>query len=361
MKISKTRALVAVCAVSALLSGCTVVGPAAINRGRLTYNEAIARTDSQQMLMAVVRNRYVQNTSMLAVSSVTANVRVSATTGIQVGVGDSENYDGNLVPLSARAVYEDNPTISYVPVSGPQYLRQFASPVSVDLIAQLTGTVLDARPVLRTLVSGMNGIYNPDFLYPGEVPDPRFDRVTAILATLNRTHRMHWVEDPNSGGEFSIVIDHYAPEFAAEVGELLVLLGLNPPEEHSRPVILPVSLAIDGRESGGVGLTTRSVMRLAEVLSAAVEIPAADLEGSVTIDYPPLGPGVRDLRIRSAKKRPADAAVAVQYRNSWFYIDDGDLLTKQYFRLAGVLWSTSMAEGTAGRSAAPVLTVPVTR
>lgn len=49
---------------------------------------------------------------LLAVASVTANVRIQANVGAQFGVGPESNYSGNLVPLRAGALYEENPTIS---------------------------------------------------------------------------------------------------------------------------------------------------------------------------------------------------------------------------------------------------------
>jgi hypothetical protein len=53
--------------------------------------------------------------------------------------------------------------------------------------------------------------------------------------------------------------------------------------------------------------------------------------------------------------------VAVKYRNGWFYIDERDQATKQFFRLMGTLWSTTIAESASEVTSAPVLTVPVSR
>jgi hypothetical protein len=53
--------------------------------------------------------------------------------------------------------------------------------------------------------------------------------------------------------------------------------------------------------------------------------------------------------------------VAVPFRDGWYYIDERDLVTKRYFKLMGSLWTTTMADATAKTSAAPVLTIPVSR
>lgn len=62
------------------------------------------------------------------------------------------------------------------------------------------------------------------------------------------------------------------------------------------------------------------------------------------------------LNIRSQDDPPENAAVAVNYRDSWFYIDDSDISSKYTFMLLGVL--TSLQAGSIER-AGPILTLPV--
>ena len=45
------------------------------------------------------------------------------------------------------------------------------------------------------------------------------------------------------------------------------LLGLPLPSPEQHTIVAPVSQALHGRESGGVGLTTRAVYELVEVMS----------------------------------------------------------------------------------------------
>lgn len=351
---------VTACVLGCLLTGCTVVGPTAIRSGRLAYNEAITETNNQQMLMVVIRNRYEERGNLLAVASVTANVSVTTSTGIQLGFGDDANYAGNLVPFSAGAIYEENPTISYTPVAGEKYTRQLMSPVPVRTLARFTATVTDPGSLYTALVSSVNGIHNPDFLFASAEPDARFPRLVTVVTALTQAQRLHWVEDPRDGS-FSIVIDDYAPAYAAEVSELMDLLGLPASRDPSAQVILPVFLALDGRDSGGIGIITRSVFDLAEILSAAVEIPEHQQRNGGVANYPPPGLAGRDLRIGHAKARPEHAYVAVKHHDGWFYIDESDRATKRFFRLLGSLWSIVIAEGAAQGPAAPVLTVPVSR
>lgn len=360
MRKSILQVLVVHCVIGGLLSACNVTGPNAIRSGRLSYNKAIAETNNQQMLMVLIQNRYVDQANLLAVASVTANVSVTTGAAIQLGFGDTANYTGNLVPFGANAVYEENPTISYVPVGGQQYLHKITSPVPVAAFAQLTSTLADPTYVYNALLSSVNGIYNPDFKFSTADPDPRFNRIVEIMVELTRMHRLHWVEDPQLNGKFSIVINDYSPTYDAEVDELLSLLGLAVPMDRLQTVVMPVSLALSERQSGAIGITTRSVLRMMEILSAAIEIPAEDTRNGTVTDYPSLGLPGEKLLIHYSKARPDHAAIAVQYRDGWFYIDERDQATKQFFRLLELLWSVSIAESTAG-AVAPVLTVPVSR
>ncbi len=340
------------------LTGCTIVGPAAIYNGRLAYNEAIVATDNQQMLMVVVHNRYNESANLLTVASVTANVHTTTSAGVQVGYGSDSNYSGNLVPFTAGTIYEENPTISYVPVGGSRYLRRLMAPVPIATIAQMTSRITNPAGVYWTLVTSANGIRNPDFATV--LPDPRFERFVTLMAKLTDAGCLIWVANDAKENDFSIVLSGYADQHLEDVRDLLTLLGIDRPSDDGAEVVLPVSLAAVGRVHDGITITTRSVFDLMEILSASVELPDADTRSGAALHYPPSGPVGRSLKIASSKGTPEQAYVAVRHRDVWFYIDERDQPTKQFFRLLSTLWSVTMAESTRN-SATPVLTVPVSR
>jgi len=61
------------------------------------------------------------------------------------------------------------------------------------------------------------------------------------------------------------------------------------------------------------------------------------------------------VRILSSKKKPADAYVAVPYRDYWFWIDDRDLKSKHTFAFMMLLFTLS---DTGGAQNPPMLTIP---
>ena len=228
-------------------------------------------------------------------------------------------------------------------------------------LAQLADNLADPAPVYYALVSEINGIYNPDFLTPASTPDTRFVRVVTIMTELGQAHRLYWAQDSGHKDRFSIVIDHYSPDHADEVHELLTLLGIPKSENGSSRITLPTSMARDVQDNGGISITTRSVFDLLEILSGAVEIPEQDLVSGVAISFPPGGLVGKQLHVHHSETEPEHASVAVKYRNGWFYIDERDQATKQFFRLLTTLLSVNIADSTSRASATPVLTVPVSR
>ena len=98
--------------------------------------------------------------------------------------------------------------------------------------------------------------------------------------------------------------------------------------------------------------------------SQSVQVPEQDVAaGRVTVtrdaagqpfDWQRVTEGV--LTIRSSTEPPDNASVAINYRNSWFYIDDSDLDSKSTFSLLGQVYQLEAGNA---KSVVPVLTLPV--
>ena len=146
---SLPRALVSVCGCSSVLGPRASLGPGAIVRGRGLYNEVITATNNEQTLELIVRARYGEPAGLLSVASVTANLRATASTAAQFGIGPSSNYNGNLVPLALGFAYEENPTIAYTTVQGERYAKAMLSPVGLDMLVLLAGSEQTSARSLR--------------------------------------------------------------------------------------------------------------------------------------------------------------------------------------------------------------------
>ncbi len=348
--------------VIAALAGCNTLGPGVIHGGRGAYNEAIIATNNEQLLDMIVRNRYREPAGLLNVVSVTANVRIQGSVSSDVGFGPDSNYTGNLVPLSVGAMYEENPTISYVPVQGQEYLRQMLSPMPLDLTIQILKTLGGSPRIYGLLLKEINSAVNPVLgMIPGEPTDDRFARVTETLAALHRANALVWAREPGEQGEFLLILRERRPADAEAIRELLDLLdaaGERTPSGHLA-VRIRAGLGWTGEEA--LDLQTRSVFELLHVAASGVDVPEDHLESGLAPMMPAVSDDGRHIAIRRSQSRPNSALVAVRRHGWWFSIDATDTASKEAFVVLNAIITASLADAAGGRAAAPVLTVPVSR
>jgi hypothetical protein len=343
-------------ALATALCGCAWVGPEIVRTGRPAYNDAILATSDQQLLQNIVRMRFVDSIGFLAVSSVTANVSVTASGTVQLGAGPTSNYAGNLVPIAGTVSTEQNPTISYTPVPGDHLLRQFAAEVPLDLAILMVNAAHSHGQAWWAIVRRVNNLRNPDFPDPPTlVVDPGFAEVVALAGQLQRRGELYWVRLAGAQKGHAIVLHSYSPTRSREVARLLELLGIAKPEHDDRDIVIPVELSVGRPAPGSIYIETRSLLELMRLAAASVELPP-NTYGAAR--FPPSGPAGRGIRIHSSTTAPSRPRVAVQYRDRWYWIDDDDDTSKQWFSMLQALVAAELPGGLAGT--APVLTIPVT-
>jgi hypothetical protein len=345
-----------------VVEGCAMAGTSVIRGGRAAYNDAIVATNNEQLLAMIVRMRYQEPTGLLAVASITANVRIQANVGAQFGVGPESNYSGNLVPLSAGALYEENPTISYTPVEGQQYLREMLAPLPLDLTVPLLSALGDSPAAMTFLVMEINGVRNPMFSDPDhpEAGD-RFAQIADLIASLHRGGQLIWTQETGDEPSFVLLLRGEGADYAQQITRLHELLGLDRPRAREGFITLPVVLGVGAREGAVVELRTRSAFDLFRVAASSVDVPADHLESGLASPLPPVGPAGAQIRIRRSANRPGDALVAVPHHGWWYWIDATDGQSKETFRLLEAITTARVADTVDGRSRTPVLTVPVSR
>jgi hypothetical protein len=337
------------------LCGCAVVGPQSIGGGRAAYTEVINRTEDEQILNVVVRQRYDETFGMMTVASVTANIRFSAQASSDIGLGNSDNYDGNLVPLSAGVAYEENPTVSYVPLSGEDFTRRMLSPVSVNEWVLLSGNTRNPSHLLALAARRINSLRSPLL---GQAPvTPEFPRFLELYNQLRRAQVVEIVQADQSGGtdEHLWEIHDYEPAYGATVREFLRLLGIEVPVDGST-IMLPIRQQA-GSSVSAVHLHPRSALNVLRSFGAGVEIPRAHLEAGIVEPLTAAIPeDMRFITIRSAEKRPDNATVRVLFRDRWFYIDATDTQSKLAFRFLRTFIGMRLAEARTTQQA-PVITL----
>ena len=365
-----TRAIVvarvAAAAAVLCLSGCgrllgprATLGPGSIVRGRALYNQVISDTNNQQTLQLIVRARYGEPSGLLAVASVTAGMRTTATANSQFGVGPSANYQGNIVPLALGLAYEENPTIAYTPVQGERYAKSLLSPLGLDTLVLLLGIEHAPHELISILFKQVNGLHNP--MYGPPQARAAFQDSVALLGRLQNAEQATWTSTSTNDGAFALVIHDYAPGNRNVVRELLRRWGLPASlAAGDRDIVLPVNLAVGKVTRPELNVETRSVYDLVEIAAGSVEVPP---------EHAALGLADRELdglsspgglRIQSSPSYPTtDVLVAVRHRGYWFYIAADDGPSKLAFRLLQTLIGMRLVEGIPQTT--PTLTIPVGR
>jgi hypothetical protein len=338
-----------------MLFGCQSLGPESVVAGRAAYNDVIARTSAEQTLGLIVRIRYGDPIGLLAVSSITANLKFSAQATGQFGVGSKSNYAGNLVPLTAGIAYEDSPTISYLPVAGQSFLTEWLKPISVDTVILSAQAAQSATAIFGLTVARLNGLRSGDDASPAQRAD--FFKAMKLLDELHGLGVANWTAPDEPNGKYQLVISEYASAHTAQVEEFVTLLGTPAQTQGGAQIRILVSTNPSSHADAALVIRTRSVGEILRSAALGVSVPTEHLTAGVVAPSPD-GAGV-GLRILSSRDAPRNASLAVQHRGWWYYLDDTDLVSKQVFQQIQMLFQSAIAEAADSRQGAPLLTIPV--
>jgi hypothetical protein len=266
---------------------------------------------------------------------------------------------GSFVNFGAQGSFTDRPTITYVPLTGDQYIRGIVTPLRPEQVfsAILAGWPTEA--ILFTAVSTVNGLANQRL--GGMMPrpaDPRFLRVVRLMGRLQAANAVGFrFAEGKAPGTRTIMFIRRADLSESErqeIDELRQLLNLHPDASEFDLVFGPTPAS--DRE---IAVQTRSLTQILIEVGGQVSVPAAHIqEGRATPALADAGPGAEVLqymRIHSSPERSAHAFISVPYRDLWFWIDDRDLATKRNFALLMLLFALA---DTGEKKGAPLLTIP---
>ncbi len=359
------KALALCCCALALGACATRLGPRTIPAARFDYNQRIARSQNDQLLLNLVRLRYRDTPVFLDVGTVIAQY----TLDVRAGVLPRIHVDGNSgteigVDLGAR--YSEQPTITYEPISGAEFTQRLLTPISPHTIILLSQSGWSVERLLMCCVDSINDIANAPVASgptPSRIPDnSQFREAARLLRELQISGALYFLaaRDQQTGETF-LRIDRPREDspLTDTLRALRDLLQLDPEVETFR-------LTGRGAERGAdeIVLTGRSLLGALFFLSHGVDAPAPHKSrGLVTVatgrdnqefDWNSVSGNL--LRVSSRDSEPPGAFVRIRYRNHWFYIDDADLNSKATFNLLTYLLSLQSA-GREGINA--MLTVPV--
>ena len=338
------------------LFGCAGIGAPTVPRDRFDYTAAISDSWKNQMLFNMVKIRYGDAPVFMDVSSVISQYQV----GGAVNLGATINYpptstSGN---LGWAGTYVERPTITYTPVMGDKFARSMMSPVPPPAILSMIQAGYPVDLVFRLLVQEINGVRNR---FGGEAraqsAEPEFYSLIEKMRMIQSYGAigMRFTKKEKEEATFMVMRGERDPAIEALSAEVRKILGLNPHAKEFNVVYGAVS-----RNDQEIAILTRSVLEVLIDLSADIEVPAAHVEekrvSPTFVEEVAKGGKILPLiRIHSSSEKHKDAFVSIQYRDTYFWIDDRDLRSKKLFSF--LMFIFTLVE-TGEKGTAPIVTVP---
>jgi hypothetical protein len=309
------------------------------------------------MLFNMVKIRYGDAPVFLDVSSVISQYQI----GGAVNLGATYNYPPSSTSgtLGGTGTYVERPTITYTPVMGEKFARSLMSPVPPPAILSLMQAGYPVDMVFRLLVQEINGVRNR---FGGEArarsADPEFYSLIEKMRRIQSSGAigMRFKKREKEEATFLVFRGERDPAIEPFSAEVRKLLGLDPLGKEFSVVYGAIS-----KDDKEIAILTRSLLEVITDLSADIEVPATHVDekrvGPTFVEgvaatgekIPPL------IRIRSSSGKPDDAFISVPYRDSHFWIDDRDLMSKKIFSF--LMFVFTLVE-TGEKGTAPIVTVP---
>ena len=389
------RSLLSLGLISLFLVGCTIHGPDAMRASRIAYNEAVQASDQRELLLNLVRLRYIEAPEFLAISGISTQMNFTANASIGGEFGEADGENLAFISPGASVGYSESPTMTFVPRRDQEFTRQLVAPVELDSIYLLTRYGWGLDRVLLLIVDELNGVRNTisrESTSAGETDLRTFQELAARMRRLeaenlirvNIQHRNEVLSAPipdelvSAEDVLSAVKDGYRLEYQKESASYVlakeqahyilavsrnawdhpdfeaVSSTLNLPPRQEVYEIDPTGTS----DTKGLRLTTRSVLGTMAYLSNAVSIPD-EHDGLVDPAVDLNTPSKSLMKIRVAATPVDNAYVAVEHHGYWFYVDDDDIESKRTLGLLTSLVRLSISAG--GAQNVPILTLPVSR
>ena len=321
-----------------LLASCASIGPNKIPSDRNHYNRSITESWKEQILLNIVKIRYVEPLFFVDVGEIVAGY--SLETGGNLGFSRDlfdlpANSDSSSFQLGMSGKFTDRPTITYRPMTGARFLKGIMSPIPLQNVLMGIDSGVSADFLMGLGIRSINGLRNRALAVSGdEASGSSFQRLVAIIARLQNLDALHISmrtvpPSKRPGLYMSLGTKKPSPLVASLVEEMRNLLDLDP-QTHSYALVSGHSFG----DRKTISLQTYSLMQMLAIVAVRVDIPEQDVTTHCATPGFSGTSGSRILdtvAVHVADTRPDHAFSAVPYHDHWFWIDDHDLTTKRIF------------------------------
>lgn len=338
-------------------AGCASIGPGSVTRDRFDYNASLTESWKRQILLNIVKMRYVEPVFFVDVGQIVA--AYSLETGISLGGAAAVSSNTTSFDSSLSGKYTDRPTITYVPMTGNAFITSLLTPFSPDRMMFAIQSGIPADMIFKLGVASINGLRNRPAPVSGFKPaEEKFLRVVKIMRSLQVSGTIRIKTKKDKDNHISTIISFWSkgapPEVSSQVRELCELLGLNPAAGQYRLV-----QGIESENDREIALQSFPLMHLLGFMAARVEVPEKDVKEGRAV------PGIREaigdmdekgrFAVKCSDTRPQDAFVSVEYRGRWFFVDDRDIESKRVISFVMLVFTLA---DTSKQEALPQITIP---
>jgi hypothetical protein len=350
-RLNKRLGLSAAVTASLFLAGCVSIGPRGLELSRTEFNSAIQRTDGEQLLLNIVRQRYNDPVMFLEVASVSSSISRTASlnlSGFFPGGGSPESYNGGV-----GGSYSDSPLVFYSPNTGERFVRQILTPIDLRTISLLLQSGWSIERVLLVAGDSFAGLKNTT-TGAGD-----YQALVDHLRTLQRADQLSFALETYNNVDILAMIPTPSALSTEAYKEACRLMNF---PADGRPIRVQLGIGERPDPNSYVFLATRSLYSSFYFLSNGVEPPAGDL-GDGVLQRRRLDGGVFDgdgdlFKVQTSPGRPVDAAVKVRYRDQWFFIPSNDPDSRTTFALLSMM--LMLQSGDTARMA-PLISLSPTR
>jgi len=335
----------------------------------MDYNQAIQKSNNEEMLINLVRMKYFEQPLFLQVGSVASSFSYNLSGGVSASLPDHRSLANGVYSVYTPNVagqYSDSPTVTYTAYQGQTYAQQFLADMDFDRFVTLYKSGWDIEYLMPILFARFGTI---DHIYDsrtGFMPEhhTRFMQLTKIMAKMDDRGDLDILKvGLNDNATATVMRMDFRDAQEADTVQRLIGsdLGIRVNQAghyHTTFKLVPANMLRHlQRDADGlpiVPLRLRNCLRAIDYIAQGVQVPSELVAKGRAYD---LRKHFTDLcKIHVSETEPKDAYLTVQHGGRWYSIDNNDNRSKEVFQLLLNIFSLQSADPPKN---APVLTLPV--